>query len=270
MPTSRDFGQSSTTGRDEFHNMRLRRLADQSQNERLHRLSLDWFTASVESGYSYQFDWLGRPIIQYPQDVMALQDVIWRVKPDLIIECGIALGGSLIFSASMLALIDYCGAREAGFLDGQDDSGSMVVGIDIDIRDHNRSDIDRHPLRHKLHLIEGSSVAPEVVDEVHEIAKRHKSVLVCLDSNHSHAHVLAELMAYADLVSVGSYCVVMDTVMEDLPAELHSNRPWGPGDSPGSAVREFLVGHPEFEVDRAIDHRLLLSVGTKGYLKRTC
>ena len=204
MPTSRDFGQSSTTGRDEFHNMRLRRLADQSQNERLHRLSLDWFTASVESGYSYQFDWLGRPIIQYPQDVMALQDVIWRVKPDLIIECGIALGGSLIFSASMLALIAYCGAREAGFLDGQDDSGSMVVGIDIDIRDHNRSDIDRHPLRHKLHLIEGSSVAPEVVDEVHEIAKRHKSVLVCLDSNHSHAHVLAELMAYADLVSVGS------------------------------------------------------------------
>ncbi len=257
------------TDRDDFQNVRLQRLVDQSQNERLQRLSLDWLSASVESGYCYQFDWLGRPIIQYPQDVMALQDVIWRVKPDLIIECGIALGGSLIFSASMLALIDYCEASEAGFFDGWDDTGSVVVGIDIDIRDHNWSDIDRHPLRHKLHLIEGSSVVPEVVDEVHEIARRHERVLVCLDSNHTHAHVLAELNAYADLVSVGSYCVVLDTAIEDLPAELHSNRPWGPGNSPRSAVEEFLVDHPEFEVDREIDHRLLLSAGIKGYLKRT-
>jgi cephalosporin hydroxylase len=189
---------------------------------------------------------------------MAMQELLWSVQPDLIVETGIAHGGSLIFSASMLELNAACGGPK----------NAEVVGVDIDIRAHNRLAIEAHPLSGRIKMIQGSSIAPEIVDAVKAIAAGKQRVVVCLDSNHTHAHVLAELEAYADLTSVGSYCVVFDTVVQKLPVEFFGDRPWGPGNNPWTAVREFLKTHPEFEVDKRIDHKLLISVAPEGYLKR--
>jgi len=214
--------------------------------------------ASLAPGYSYNFSWLGRPVIQYPQDILAMQELIWSIQPEVIVETGIARGGSLIFSASMLELNAACG----GPLDAE------VVGIDIDIRSHNREAIEAHPMFRRITMIEGSSIARETVERVRELTARKKRVLVCLDSNHTHDHVLAELEAYAPLTSVGSYCVVFDTVIEDMPAETSADRPWGRGNNPKTAVREYLKTHPEFEVDKRIDYKLLISVAPDGYLKR--
>lgn len=214
--------------------------------------------SSLKAQYSYNFSWLGRPVIQYPQDMMAMQEIIWRVQPDLIIETGIAHGGSLIFSASMLELNAAC--------DGP--ASASVLGIDIDIRPHNRAAIEAHPMCRRISMIQGSSIAPEIVAQVYAAAAGKKRVLVCLDSNHTHAHVLAELEAYAPLVTVGSYCVVFDTVVEDIPKELSGDRPWGPGDNPKTAVRQYLAFHPEFETDHRMDHQLALTVAPDGYLKR--
>ena len=246
-------------------------LRHQAADNRFRRVSLDWFEASCRLHYSYQFDWLGRPIIQYPQDVVALQEIMWAVRPRAVIECGIAHGGSLILTASMLALIDYCEAVETGDtsrLALLDPHGSRVVGVDIDIRLHNRDGIDRHPLRHKIRLVEGSSVEPSVVDTVRAEVGDLSPVLVLLDSNHSADHVRRELAAYADLVTVGSYCIVYDTVIDHLPSEMHEDRPWGPGDSPATAVEEFLRENPDFQADTCIDDRLALSVAPRGYLRR--
>jgi len=218
--------------------------------------------------YSYHFEWLGRPIIQYPQDIIAMQEIIWQVKPDLVIETGIAHGGSLIFSASMLALLDMCEAIERGESIEPTNSRRKVLGIDIDIRAHNRAAIEAHPLACRIEMIEGSSVDPAVVRQVTEIAKGYGRILVCLDSNHTHDHVLAELEAYAPLVTPGSYCVVFDTVIEDMPKELFPDRPWGPGNNPKTALREYLETHPEFEIDTDIQHKLLITVAPDGYLKR--
>jgi len=214
--------------------------------------------ASLASGYSYNFSWLGRPVIQYPQDIVAMQELIWSVQPEIIIETGIAHGGSLIFSASMLELNAACGGP----------ADAQVLGVDIDIREHNRSAIEAHPMSRRVSMIQGSSIAPEIVDQVRARAAGKRRVMVCLDSNHTHDHVLAELQAYAPLVSIGSYCVVFDTIIEDMPAETSSGRPWGPGNNPGSAVREYLKTHTEFEIDTQIDYKLLISVAPGGYLKR--
>ena len=218
----------------------------------------DFMGASIAAKYSYNFSWLGRPVIQYPQDIVAMQELIWSVQPDLIVETGIAHGGSLIFSASMLELNAACGGP----------AEARVVGIDIDIRAHNRDAILAHPMARRISMIEGSSIAPDIVEQVHAHARGRRRVLVCLDSNHTHEHVLAELAAYAPLVTVGSYCVVFDTIVEDLPAALSGARPWGPGNNPKTAVWAYLKNHPEFEVDRSIDNKLLISVAPQGYLKR--
>jgi cephalosporin hydroxylase len=221
---------------------------------------------SAKYGYSYNFTWLGRPIIQYPQDIVAMQEVLWAVKPDLVVETGIAHGGSLILYASMLELIGGTG---------------RVLGIDVDIRPHNRVEIERHPLFKRIDMIEGSSIEPSIVDQVRRHAADKSNVLVVLDSNHTHAHVLAELRAYAPVVAVGSYCVVFDTVIEDFPPGFFSNRPWDQGDNPKTAVREFLKQSEagaiqdragksmRFSVDTEIDKKLLISVAPEGYLKRT-
>jgi cephalosporin hydroxylase len=211
---------------------------------------------------------MGRPIIQYPQDMAAMQEIIWEVKPDLIIETGIAHGGSLIFSASMLALLDLCEAIEEKKAFDPSVSKRKVLGLDIDIRPHNREAIEAHPLSSRIQMIQGSSIAPEIVHQVHEIAKKHSKILVCLDSNHTHEHVLEELHAYAPLVCKGSYCVVFDTIVEDLPKEMFPDRPWGPGNNPKTAVWEYLKSHPEFEINKSIDHKLLISVAPDGFLKR--
>jgi cephalosporin hydroxylase len=247
----------------------VNRIDAMSRNERLRADAAEFMRTSVLSKYSYNFAWMSRPIIQYPTDMVAMQELIWRVRPDLIIETGIAHGGSLIFSASMLALLDMADAIESGATLDPAKSNRKVLGIDIDIRAHNRVAIEAHPMASRIQMIQGSSIASDVVAQVHEIAAGYQHVLVCLDSNHTHAHVLAELEAYAPLTSVGSYCVVFDTVVEDVPADMYPDRPWGPGDNPKTAVREYLKTHKEFEIDRSIQHKLVITVAPDGYLIRT-
>jgi cephalosporin hydroxylase len=224
--------------------------------------------ASIKAQYSYNYAWMGRPIIQYPQDMVAMQELIWQIRPDLVIETGIAHGGSLIFSASMLALLDMCVAIETGGTINPKQSRRKVLGIDIDIRAHNRAAIEAHPMASRIQMIQGSSIAPEVIEQVRQVAQGYDRILVCLDSNHTHNHVLAELEAYAPLTSVGSYCVVFDTIVEDMPADMFPDRPWGPSDNPKTAVWEYLKNHPEFEIDKSIQHKLLITVAPDGYLKR--
>lgn len=240
-----------------------------------------WIQRSNLHGYTYNYSWLGRPIIQYPQDMVAMQELIWSIKPDLIIETGIAHGGSLIFSASMLAMLDICDAIEAGKQFDPKISQRKVLGVDIDIRAHNCSAIEAHPMASRIQMIEGSSIAPEVIVQVKGIAANYSRVLVCLDSNHTHEHVLAELEAYAPIVNVGSYCVVFDTLIEDMPSEMFGDRPWGKGNNPKTAVWEYLRivndegrtasdGAPlRFEIDKAIQNKLLITVAPDGYLRRT-
>lgn len=240
-----------------------------SKENSLQRSTLDWMNRANALKYSYHFDFLGRPIIQYPQDIVAVQELIWQIKPDLIIETGIAHGGSLIMSASMLALLDLCEAIEAGIAIDPRTSRRKVLGIDIDIRAHNRAAIETHPMASRIQMIQGSSIAPEIIEQVHRVARGHERVLVCLDSNHTHDHVLAELEAYAPLVSMGSYCVVFDTIIEDMPADMFPDRPWGPGNNPKTAAKEFIKRHHQFSIDKSIEKKLLITVAPDGYLKRT-
>lgn len=256
------------------------RLAANAKNTSLRASAELFMRESISALYSYNFSWLGRPVIQYPQDVIAMQEIIWNVRPDLIIETGIAHGGSLIMSASMLALLDYCDAvTDRRTLDPRA-SRRRVIGVDIDIRAHNRAAIEAHPVVHHIELIQGSSIDPTIVREVRRRAHGHERILVCLDSNHTHEHVLAELEAYAPLTSIGSYCVVFDTVVEDLPPDSSGNRPWGQGNNPKTAAREYLRRvHEEgrsdhngnrvlFEIDDSIENKLLVTVAPSGYLRR--
>jgi cephalosporin hydroxylase len=245
------------------------RIVATAGNHELKRDAAAFMRSSFLARYSYNFEWLGRPIIQYPQDMVAVQEIIWQVRPDLIIETGIAHGGSLILSASMLALLDLCDAVEAGISFNPAISKRSVLGIDIDIREHNRLAIEAHPLASRIHMIEGSSVAPDVISSVYERASQYERILVFLDSNHTHEHVLAELNAYAGLTSIGSYCVVFDTVVEDLPSDFFADRPWNPQNNPKSALREYLSQHTEFEIDTNMQDKLLISVAPNGYLRRT-
>ena len=228
----------------------------------------EWINRANAHKYSYHFEYLGRPVIQYPQDIVAMQEIIWQIKPDLIIETGIAHGGSLIFSASMLSLLDYCDAIEQGTMLDPSSPRRRVLGLDIDIREHNREAIEVHPMSNRITMIQGSSINPDIIAQVHEVASGYERVLVCLDSNHTHEHVLAELEAYAPLVTKDSYCVVFDTIVEDMPADMFSDRPWGPGNNPKTAVWEYLKKHSEFEIDENIQNKLLITVAPDGYLKR--
>jgi len=244
------------------------RIEKNGQNAELRRKSHDFLMESLRACYSYNFSWLSRPIIQYPQDMAALQEIIWATRPDLILETGIAHGGSLIFSASMLALLDMCDAIEAGRTMDPRQSSRRVIGLDIDIRAHNKAAIEAHPLFSRITMIEGSSIDPVVVEQVRAAAAGYSRVLVCLDSMHTHAHVLAELMAYAPLVTPGSYCVVFDTIVEDMPQGSFPNRPWDKGDNPKTAVWKYLETHPEFEIDAMMQDKLLLTVAPDGFLRR--
>lgn len=230
----------------------------QSQDFGLQLSSNDWLKKAQSLKYSYNFEWLGRPIIQYPQDMLAMQELIWSLQPDLIIETGIAHGGSLIFSASMLELNAICGGTQ----------DAEVLGLDIDIRAHNREVIESHPMFKRISMLQGSSIDPEIVAQVKAKALGKQKILVCLDSNHTHDHVLGELEAYAPLVSLNSYCVVFDTVIEDLSDDMFGDRPWGVGNNPKTAVWEYLKTHPEFVIDKSIQQKLLITVAPDGYLKR--
>ena len=217
------------------------------------QLAIEWMAQSVRRKYTYNFTWLGRPIIQMPQDIVGLQEIIWQVKPDLIIETGIAHGGSLIFSASMLELIGADG---------------KVLGIDIDIRQHNRAEIEQHSLFKRIEMIQASSISDETAQAVYKIAADYEHIMVILDSNHTHAHVKKELELYSSLVSVGSYLVVLDTFIEDLPADSFPNRPWNVGNNSKTAVLEFLEENDNFEIDKNIENKLLVTSAPSGFLKR--
>lgn len=234
----------------------------------LRAISRSWVESAGSSGRHYLWDWLGRPIIQLPTDIVQLQELIFLVKPDLIIETGVARGGSIVFSASMLALLEYNDAAQAKRLLNPQVPTRIVCGIDIEVRDENRMALESHPMASRIMLIEGSSTDRSVIKSVADLARRFASVMVLLDSNHTYSHVLAELEAYSGLVTPGSYLIVFDTNIEDMPASLSQGRPWGPGNNPKTAVHQWLKGHPEFEIDKDIDNKLLISVAPDGYLKR--
>lgn len=254
--------------REKFSKECKEEIDTQGKSEELKALTTQWLNVANNHKYSYHFEYLGLPIIQYPQDIIAMQELIWHVKPDLIIETGVARGGSLIFSASMLAMLDYADAVNTNTPLNPATSKRKVIGIDIDIRDHNKQAIEAHPLSHKIELLEGSSISKPLITDVVQKAEAYETVLVCLDSNHTHDHVLAELNAYSKLVTKDSYLVVFDTVIEYLPDAQFPNRTWGVGNNPKTAVDQFLKDAPEFEIDYAIDNKLQISVATGGYLKR--
>lgn len=237
-------------------------------DQNVHDLSKKWVIGVSPYKWSYNFKWMGRPAIQFPNDTFAMQELIWQIKPDLIIETGIAHGGSLVFSASMLALLDICEALEKGDAIDPSSSKRKVLGIDIDIRAHNRKAIEDHPLSSFINMIEGSSISTETIDEVHEFARNYKKIIVCLDSNHTHEHVLSELNAFAHLIPVGSYCVVFDTLIDDMPDELSIDRPWGKGNNPKTAVREFIKNNEQFIIDESIHEKLQITVAPHGFLKK--
>lgn len=261
----------------QFELEKVENIKRQSVDKQLRAKSLKWLEEIGAYNYTYNFSWLGRPIIQLPQDMVAMQELIWSIKPDMIIETGIAHGGSLIFHASMLALLDYCDMRKHG---SHKIADREVVGIDIDIRSHNRAKIEDHPLYDKITLIEGSSIESSTSHQVRELAKGKKKVLVCLDSNHTHDHVLEELKIYAPMVSKGSYCVVFDTLIEDLDDENFIDRPWGRGNNSKTALHAYLKMLNDndcrglegeklnFLVNQDIENKLLLTACPSGYLQR--
>lgn len=251
-----------------FAQERRDRVRSYATDANLNSLAHDWIFHSMQQKYLYNFDWLGRPIIQYPEDMVAVQELIWMVRPTLIVETGIAHGGSLILSASMLALLDYCDAVESRKVLDPVASKRRVVGVDIDIRSHNRRAIEEHPLSHMITMVEGSSIDQSTVDQVRKIADGHVRVIVFLDSNHTHDHVLAELHNYGTMTSVDSYCVVFDTFVEDMPPKYFSDRPWDKGNSPKTAVHEFVKSDERFQIDRSLDQKLLITVAPSGFLKR--
>jgi len=248
------------------------RIAKYTQRDALQKAARAFFKeiGIGKADYVYNFFWMGVPIIQIPQDIHAMQEVIWKAKPDLIIETGIAWGGSLIFSASMLTVLEHCELVD----------NPMVLGIDIDIRTHNKKNIMEHPLSKKITMFEGSSTSSEMIARVYDFAKGYSRILLCLDSNHTHEHVLSELQAYAPLVSEGSYCIVGDTVIEDAPGSMVSHRPWGRGNSPKTAVWTFLKELQKgktiafdgkslnFEIDHELEHKLAVTGSPDGYLRR--
>jgi cephalosporin hydroxylase len=239
---------------EKFKKQKEQQIASYPRNKELVEAANQFNVESNKALYSYNFSWMGRPIIAYPQDMIAMQEIIWEVQPDLIIETGIAHGGSIIYYASLLELIGKNG---------------RVLGIDIDIRVHNRALIEGHPMYKRIDMIEGSSIDPHIAEQVYAVAKNYQKILVCLDSNHTHDHVLQELHLYSKLVSKDSYCVVFDTIVEFLPTDyMPGGRPWNPGDSPHSAVSDFLKTTDHFVVDSSIDNKLLVSVAPGGYLKR--
>ena len=263
------------------HHTRVERHIDGiAADAQFRALTQQWLIGAIGHNYAQNFTWLGRPIIQVPQDQYAIQELIWRVQPDLVIETGIAHGGSLILSASLLALLDYCEAAATGGAVSVAMSRRRVIGIDIDIRAHNRAAIEAHPLSPLIELVEGSSVDADVVDAVHARASGFKRVMVFLDSNHTHDHVLAELHAYAPLTSRGSYCVVWDSGVEDLPDGFVTDRPWGKGNNPKTALMAYLAAlqaQPQrgadgapliFEIDKRIEHKIAITAAADGFLRR--
>lgn len=234
------------------------RIAANAHDEALRAASQAWIELADAAEYEYNFSWMGRPIIQYPQDIVALQEIIWRTRPEVIVETGIARGGTTLFYASMLRLLGL----------GPRGEPRRLVSIDIEIRAHNRAAIEAHPMFDPglVTLLEGSSIDPAIVAQVHALAAGH-DVLVCLDANHAHAHVLEELRRYAPLVGKGGYIVVFDTSIATIAAGGYPGRPWGPGDNPLTAVQAFLAEDRRFVVDQGIEDQLMITSAPGGFLR---
>lgn len=201
-----------------------------SDPEAFEVISRAWLRAGWDTKYVYGFSWMGRPVIQLPEDMIRIQELIYEIQPDVIVETGVAHGGSLIFYAGL------CAAMGKG----------RVIGIDIEIRPHNREALEAHRLNPMIQLVEGSSTAPEVVQQVRDHIGAAETVLVLLDSNHSQAHVAAELEAYGPMVSPGSYIVACDGIMQQVAGAPRTEADWS-WNNPISAVQNFLAIHPEFE-----------------------
>lgn len=236
----------------QFQQERQNNISSIKKNESLQKLGIHFLNESAQYNYSYNFDWLGLPIIQYPQDIIALQEVIWRTKPTLIIETGVARGGSLVFYASILQLLNKNG---------------RVIGVDIDIREHNKQAIQEHPLSDAITLIEGSSTSLDTLEKIKKHIQPNDKIMVILDSDHTHQHVLKELELYQEFVTKDFYLVVLDTVIEDMPENAFPNRDWGKGNNPKTAVKEFLTRNDRFKIDENIHAKLLITVGPQGYLQ---
>ena len=235
----------------QFELERAEAIKAMGEDQELRQKSLDWMLHADKYKYTYNYSWMGRPIIKYPNDILILQEMIWKLKPDYIVETGIAHGGSIIFSASMLELLGH----------------GEVIAVDIDIRKHNRDEIEKHPMNKRITMIEGSSIDPEIVNAIKEKVKG-KKVLVCLDSNHTHEHVLEELRMYSDMVNVDSYIVCPDTFVEYFPKGYCNDRPWDVGNNPMTALIAFLKEDDRFIIDKDIDNKLMITEGFDGYLKR--
>lgn len=252
-----------------FLEERRSNIAAIRESKSISDLSNEWIREVSGFKYIFNFDWLGRPIIQMGSDMVVVQEAVWKTRPNLIIETGIAHGGSLVYHASLLALLDLCDAFEATMTVDPRNPKRQVLGIDIDIREHNRTAINAHPLSGYLTMFEGSSVDPVMVDKVAKYAQNFERVMVLLDSNHTEEHVLAELEAYAPLVSPGGYCIVYDTAIENMPEDFYSDRPWGKGDNPMTAVCKFLKSNPEFSIDAEFDGKILIGNAPSGFLRRS-
>lgn len=243
-------------------------IALMGRDEYFKSISIDWINYSAKHNYSYHFKWLGLPIIQYPQDIVAMQEIIWQYKPDVIVETGVARGGSLTFYASLLAQLDMVDALEKNESFNPRESKRKVVGIDIDLREHNRKNIEGMPFSYLIDLVQGSSISKETIETVRNKVKGAKQVLVCLDSNHTESHVYKELLEYSKLVSSGGYLIVFDTVVEYMDQDLIKEKEWSKGNSPLSAVEKFLAEDNSFVLDESISSKLMLTVCPKGFLKK--
>lgn len=236
-----------------FNEEKNSRIKTMEADVRFAKLTNEWTKVSARYKYTYNFSWMGIPIIQFPTDMIQMQEIICDVKPDLIIETGIAHGGSLVYYASLLQLC--CGKGH-------------VIGIDIDIRDHNLKRLEAHPMKKHITLLQGDSTSEDIVTKVYATAKSYSRILVVLDSNHTHEHVIKELNLYAPLVTLNSYIVVFDTIVENLPDEFNEDRPWSVGNNPMTAVKEFLTDNKNFAIDDNIDKKLQISNAPLGWLKR--
>lgn len=238
----------------EFINERQADIKAMGEDQELRQKSIDWMLHADRYKYTYNFSWMGRPIIKFPSDIVIQQELMWQLKPDLVIETGIAHGGSIIFTSSMMEMMG---------IEGE------VVAVDIDIRKHNKDLIESHPMYKRITMIEGSSIDPAIVEQVRAKTVGKKRVMVVLDSMHSHEHVYQELLAYADMVTVGSYCVLPDTFIEFFPKGYYShNRPWDVGNNPYTAMKKFMSETDKFEIDKDLTSKSMITETIDGYLKR--
>lgn len=237
--------------RNSFENDKRINANQQSSDEDLQKLALNFLIASDKYAYGYQWSWLGLPMIQLPPDILVVQELIWETKPDLIIETGIAWGGSLVYYASILQLLEH----------------GAVIGIDVTIPQHNIDAIMNYPFSNRITLYQGSSTDPDIQNKVEQHIDKDTKVMVLLDSNHTHQHVLDELNYYANFVTQGQYLIVSDTIVEEIPKQDHRPRPWAPGNNPKTALSEYLKTNDRFEIDEYINNKLLTTFTPNGYLK---